>query len=64
MSEIVDPKRNPSLAAQQLVVELIRAGKLGSSVIDRQAENVIQVFDSIEKHLNDKYQSGSDAGIF
>lgn len=25
--EVIDPKENPELAAQQLVIELIRAGK-------------------------------------
>lgn len=65
MSDVVNPKVYPQLAAQQLVIELIRAGKLSTNNAGKEARDVIAVFDEIEKHFSDKYESDSDSsGIF
>lgn len=65
MSDVVNPKIFPQLAAQQLVIELIRAGKLSTNNAGNDARNVIEVFDQIEKHFTEKYPDDTESsGIF
>jgi len=60
---IINPKTNPQLAAQQLVIELIRAGRLHEFMNDADASYLLKVFDQIEKHFTEKYAASEGASL-
>ncbi|MDV5140823.1 hypothetical protein CYR40_05730 [Chimaeribacter arupi] len=60
---IINPKTNPQLAAQQLVIELIRAGRLHEFTQDGDASYLINLFDQIEKHFTEKYAASEGASL-
>lgn len=54
MSEVINPANSPKAAAQQVVIELIRAGKLGGL---NDAEAVIKIYEKLAEEyqrINDK----------
>lgn len=48
-SDIVDPTENPQQAALQLVIELIRAGKL--SPLQGDASNMLSLYQQFRHHF-------------
>lgn len=62
MTDIINPKAHPELAAQQLVIELIRAGKIDAGY-EMKAEELLRIYDIIEKHLTEKYPQ-TQGGIY
>lgn len=62
MTDIINPKAHPELAAQQLVIELIRAGKIDAGY-EMNAEELLRIYDIIEKHLTEKYPQ-TQGGIY
>lgn len=54
MSEIIDPKKNPEQAAQQLLVEMIRAGKTGPAFgagLQNNGKALIYTFTALKEHF-------------
>lgn len=54
---IISPKTNPDLAAQQIVIELIRTGHIEELIKDGSATHLLKIFDQIEKHFFEKYHN-------
>ncbi len=50
MSDVYDPKKYPELAAQQVLIEFIRAGKVGAGSSGNDASKAISVFESLKEH--------------
>lgn len=50
MSDIVDPKRNPEMAALQVVIELIRAQRIG---MQSQPDLIKDLFDGLKDHFSE-----------
>lgn len=48
MSDIVDPKRNPEMAALQVVIELIRSQRIG---MQSNPDMLIDLFDGVKDHF-------------
>lgn len=47
MSEIVNPSSNSSGAAQQIIVELIRAGKIGYVNAENAAKEINELYEKL-----------------
>lgn len=61
-SEISHPASNPKQAALQLVIELVRAGKL--SPLQGDASNMISIYEQFKAHFeSDKQKHASDSAI-
>ncbi|MBG5919478.1 hypothetical protein [Providencia stuartii] len=48
MYDALDPKRNPEQAALQVVIELIRAERIGAQ---SDGQRVIKIFDDLNAHF-------------
>ncbi|MCT8344213.1 MULTISPECIES: hypothetical protein [Photorhabdus] len=54
MSDVIDPKKNPEQAAQQVLIELIRAGKTGGmhgAGTKSSTEALLYAYTSIYNHF-------------
>ncbi|MFS4412516.1 hypothetical protein [Providencia sp. T47] len=54
MSDVIDPKKNPEQAAQQLLIEMIRAGKTGPAFgagIQNNENALIHTFTALSNHF-------------
>lgn len=60
--EISHPGSSPKQAALQLVIELVRAGKL--SPLQGDAANMISIYEQFKAHFEaEKHKSASDSAI-
>ncbi|MFC0140144.1 hypothetical protein ACFFJN_08775 [Erwinia mallotivora] len=61
-SDISHPSSSPKQAALQLVIELVRAGKL--SPLQGDASNMISVYEQFKAHFEaDKQKKSADSAI-
>jgi len=62
ISEISHPSSNPKQAALQLVIELVRAGKL--SPLQGDASNMISIYEQFKAHFEaDKNKHAADSAF-
>ncbi|MEQ5184370.1 hypothetical protein ABN222_07540 [Providencia alcalifaciens] len=57
MYDALDPKRNPEQAALQVVIELIRAERMG---VQSDGQRVIKIFDDLNAHFKTLSELPSD----
>lgn len=62
-TEISHPANSPKQAALQLVIELVRAGKL--SPMQGDAGNMISIYEQFKAHFEaDKHKDSAESAIF
>ncbi|MCW2253992.1 hypothetical protein M2263_000083 [Providencia alcalifaciens] len=53
MNEVIDPKANPELAAQQIIIELIRAksvGEMSGATSHKNVDTLLSIHSKIVTH--------------
>ncbi|PHM59148.1 hypothetical protein Xsto_04059 [Xenorhabdus stockiae] len=60
MSDVIDPKKNPEQAAQQVLIELIRADKVGGVHgvgVKNNTEALLYVYSTVYNHFKKFHNS-------